>query len=203
MKHIKLILSSCLASMTLDILWCAYHFYWSFKAWLMKIICQYIVASLGNFDKQDPGKNIYQWQSTFAKKVQITGKFDPFATLRATLQRNWLCYVRKRNRAFSSVSCSRVSWNTCSSSKAASNGSCRKSCPSQFLFVSLLLLPFNRHRITYIIYLYWERRISFRNAWIFQDISILYRIRNLTTRNKKYPCSIETCNNIATTYKRL
>jgi len=52
---------------------------------------------------------------------------------------------------------------------------------------------FNRHRITYIIYLYWERRISFRNAWIFQDISILYRIRNLTTRNKKYPCSIETC----------
>lgn len=72
------------------------------------------------------------------KKVQIIGKFDPLAMLRETRRRNWLCYVRERNRAF--PLCSRVLRNTSSSSsKAASNGSCRGNLSTQSVFLSLSL----------------------------------------------------------------
>lgn len=58
---------------------------------------------------------------------------------REMCERNWLCYVRRRNRAF--PLCSRVLRNTSSSSsKTASNGSCRANLSNPSFSLSLSFL---------------------------------------------------------------
>lgn len=117
----------------------------------------YIVALLEKLGKWDPeGKKACQWQSMFLKKKLESRKSLAVRTLRRIPQKLALLCQKAKPCVPSCVflSFGKYKW-AFSPSKGASNGSYRESyVPRSSISAALLLLPFNRHRITRIIYLY-------------------------------------------------